>query len=322
MKIWKVTALGTIFIVVMFLWIFVWGLSANQPGSYYNKGNNAVWLGHEWVGEAKSDIEIQALVRRLKEHDIGTVFVHSGPLKENGDIDPTTYRHSIAFVEKVKQLDADIEYQAWIGQLRGKIDLSDAEVRHNISNQCRTLAYLVGFDGIHFDVEPVWDGDLDFIDTIEECRDVIPKEKKISVALAEFIPESFIWFTEKIHTFENYNTEINYQNVAEHADQVVVMAYDTGLAHDWAYEWLVKEQTIWLTDLLDGTELFVGIPAYDEEKVGFDPEVENIGTGLRGIVKGLNNARSNEENFEGVAIYSYWEMDGDEWGTFKDIWIE
>lgn len=322
MKLWKITNLGLLIIILLIVWIFIIGISSNQPGSFFNKDHNAIWIGHQWVGEEKSDREIQELVNNLKDHGIDTVFVHSGPLKADGSIDPGTYRYAVEFIETARSFDSNIQYQAWIGQIRNKIDLSDSEVRHNIANQCMLLGQLIDFDGIHFDIEPVWDGDTDFIITLKECRELLPDEKVISVALAELIPYSVIWFTENIHDFDNYNTEKNYENVALYADQVIVMTYDTSIKSEWIYKWLVKEETIRITSFLDEAEVFIGIPAYEGDVGVFDPEVENIKNGLLGIIMGLNNLRSNEDNFAGVAIYPYWEMDDDEWETYENLWLK
>lgn len=319
-KWWKITSFGTLLVLGLFIWIFVFGISANRAGYFFNKGHNAIWIGHEWVGEAKNSSEIIKLVNDLKTHDIDTVFVHAGPLKGDGSIDPDTYKYAIQFVEEVKKIDKNIQYQAWLGQIRSKIDLADSEVRHNIAKQAMILGQLVGFDGIHFDIEPIWDEDKDFIKVLAETREILPQEKKISVAMADFIPSSLIWLLEKIYTFENYNTEVNYENVAKYADQIVVMTYDAGASSEWLYKWRVQEQTIWLTNLLRGKEVFIGIPAYEGELL--DERIENLENGLLGVIKGLNNFRSDEENFAGVAIYPYWEIDEKEWKVYKELWMK
>lgn len=316
----KIIFIAVIGLAIFLIWYFMIGFSANKHGSFFNKGHNAVWLGHEWVGQSKSEGEIRTLVENLRNHQIDTVFVHAGPLKEDGSIDPKTYEFAFEFIERAGRLDGKIEYQAWLGQVRSKIDLADSVVRHNIAKQAIILAGLTGFDGVHFDIEPVWDDDKDFIELLKETRNSLPADKKISVALAEFIPRSLIWLMENVHEFENFNSEVNYENVAEYADQIVVMAYDTGIDRPWLYRWLVREQTIWLTNLLKDSELFIGIPAYEDEKDSFNPDVENVENGLSGIIAGLNNFRSEEENFGGVAIYPYWEVDANEWGTYEELW--
>ncbi|MCK5347553.1 MAG: hypothetical protein KAR20_29290, partial [Candidatus Heimdallarchaeota archaeon] len=147
-------------------------------------------------------------MNNFKKHEIDTVFVHVGPINKNGSVDPETYKFSLNFVDKAKIFDENIEYQAWLGQIRRKIDLSNDDIRHNISNLCVVLTEIVGFDGIHFDIEPVWDGDRDFIELLAEVREDLKDGKKISVALAELIPQSILWLTEHIYTFENYNSEV------------------------------------------------------------------------------------------------------------------
>lgn len=308
-------------VAIFLIWYYIIGISTNHKGSFFNKGHNAVWIGHEWVGEYKSGAEVAGLVENLQKHNIDTVFVHTGPIREDGSIDSLTYAYAVNFLEKARKIGGGIHYQSWLGQIRNKIDLDERVVRAGIVKQSVVLTQLVGFDGIHFDIEPVWDEDDAFISLLEETRKALPGEKRISVALAEFIPSSFVWLVKNFREMENYNTQVNYRNVAKYADQVVVMVYDTNIRKPWFYRWLVQEQTIWLTDLLDGREVFIGIPAYDKATENFDPQVENVENGLRGITAGLNNIRSEKENFAGVAIYPYWEINEEEWRTFENLWL-
>jgi len=322
---WKITIFGVAFAVIILIWVFVVGFSSNQPGSFFNNSHNAVWIGHEWVGENKTDQEIQELVNNFKKYEIDTVFVHVGPINKKGSVDPETYKFSLNFVDKAKIFDENIEYQAWLGQIRRKIDLSNDDIRHNISNLCVVLTEILGFDGIHFEIEPVWDGDRNFIELLAEVREDLKDGKKISVALAELIPQSILWLTEHIYTFENYNSEVNYLNVAMYADQIVAMVYDLDIDSGWFYRWVVSEQTIRITDLIGDKEVFIAIPAYDDKNKESDVKadnVENIENGLRGIAKGLNNFRSNEDSFAGVAIYSYWEIDEEEWEIYENLWLK
>lgn len=309
-------------VCLLLFWYFFVGIGSNLAGSSFNKAHNAVWLSHDWVGEEKSAAEIQNLVDILTAKQIDTVFLHAGPLKEDGGIDPQTYRYAIDFLEQARRFNPEIRYQAWLGQLRNKLDLEDAEVRKNVLNQVVVLTKLVGFDGIHFDIEPVWDYDQGFVLLLEQSQKAMSGSKKISVALAEFIPGSVLWFFEKIHQFELYNSETNFLNVEKYADQIVVMAYDTSIRRDWLYRWLVSEQVVWVSRLIKNKEFFIGLPAYDKPTKAFDPQVENLENGLRGAIRGLNNLRSNEASFAGVAIYPYWLIDEEEWQVYDDLWLK
>ena len=331
---WVVSGAVFLFFGLMIVRIFFVGLTTDETGGFYNKSHNAVWIAHEWAEEAKSDREIQDLVIKLESHDIDTIYLHVGPLKSDGRIDEETYGATLNFVEKVKRFKNEMYVYAWIGQLRGKINLENPDIRKNISNMGMIFTKMIGMDGIHLDIEPVWDGDVDFISLLAELREVLDtgsglgsEEKFLSVALAEFIPSSFIWWVENAVNFKNYNTEVNYLNVAQYADQIVDMVYDTGIDEGWLYQWFVKEQVIWVTDLLDekdptDTEFLIGVPAYEDVKEGFNPEVENIGAALVGLINGLNDIRSNEDKFTGVAIYAEWEVDENEWGIYDGLWLK
>lgn len=329
---WVAGVLVAILASMIFVWVFFVGVSTGKTGSFFNKGENAVWIAHEWAGEKKSDTEIRGLVSRLSAHGISTIFLHVGPLDEYGFINSEIYKETVGFAEKVRAFSPDMKILAWMGQVRGKLDLSSETVRHNILNMCSIFTDMIGMDGVHYDIEPVWDNDEDFIKLLEETRaqfdkkadrlgDAAPTSRSVlSVALAEFIPSSFIWWTSNVADYQNYNTEKIYSNAAKYADQIVDMVYDTGMDRGYVYRWFMKEQVIWVGDLLGGeVEFLIGVPAYEEGE-GHNPAVENVENALLGVLKGLNDIRSDESAFTGVAVYPEWEMSDEEWGVYDVLW--
>lgn len=325
LKWWIVGLVAGVLGLLVFLWYFVIGIQAGYDGLHYNKQLDAIWLGHEWVDQKKSDAEILALAQKLANHNINTIFVHIGPIEENGKISSDKFPEVMNFVEKMHSYLPEEKILAWMGQLRNKINLGDPGVRRGIVSMATLFVDVVGMDGVHYDIEPVWDEDQDFIQLLAETKDKIGagEGKILSVALAEFIPSSFVWWTQNILDLKNYNTETNYLNVAEHANQIVDMVYDTGIDSSWAYRWFIKEQIVWVTSLMKdrgGVEFLIGIPAYDEKNDFFDPKVENIENALSGIINGLNDIRSEDEYFHGIAIYPEWEMSQEEWSVFDALW--
>lgn len=318
---WVAGVLIAVLFAMIFVWVFFVGVTTGKAGEFFNKGKNAIWIAHEWASEKKSDAEVRGLISKLSAHGISTIFLHVGPLDEYGFINSEIYKETVGFVEKVRRIDPDMKILAWMGQVRGKLDLSSGTVRHNILNMCSIFTDMIGMDGVHYDIEPVWDNDGDFIKLLEETRAQFEGGGKIlSVALAEFIPSSFIWWTENVIDYKNYNTEKNYSNVAKYADQIVDMVYDTGMDRGYVYRWFMKEQVIWVGDLLGGeVEFLIGVPAYEEGE-GHNPAVENVKNALLGILKGLNDIRSDESAFTGVAIYPEWEMGEEEWGVYDALW--
>lgn len=306
----------------LFLGIFYFvGIPKFWNNFEYNKGDNAVWVGHEWIGERKTTSQIKAFIETLRNHGISNVFLHVGPILEDGKIEQKSYIYSSYFLRQAKRINPDIKYQAWLGQVRGKIDLNNDEVRKNVANQCQILGRLIGFDGIHFDIEPVSDDDAGFINLLKECKDNMPAGKVLSVALPDIIPESFLWYTSKIMKFDNVNSEVNYRNVAKYADQIVVMLYDTKLNSSFLYRKFVAEEVDRITSLFDDRKIYFGIPAYEKGGEKFDPKVENVRNGILGVIMGLDNLRSNFESFAGIAIYPYWEISEDEWKSFDELWL-
>ena len=53
----------------------------------HTMGDDALWLGHAWVDGRHGQADLNALVARLKTTGIRDLFVHSGPLSDNGSLD-------------------------------------------------------------------------------------------------------------------------------------------------------------------------------------------------------------------------------------------
>jgi len=299
----------------------MFGPQTNHEGAYFNKNENAIWIEHSWVSEARSFQEIEQFVTFLSSKGMKNIFMHVGPLDSDGTIPDYRYAEAQNFLDIAHRITKRMNFQAWVGQIRSKIDLDDPMIRKNIAVTSRKLTNVTGFDGIHFDIEPVGDGDEGFILLLEDVRYEIPEDKLISVALSELIPRSVVALLSPFWELQNYNSEKYYKQVAKFADQVVAMTYDTSIDDEWLYRFLVRHQVIATTRALRDTEVFVGIPTYADEKDSFNPEVENIKTGLQGITDGLNNLRSNRKSFAGVSLYSNWETDETEWGIYDELWM-
>jgi hypothetical protein len=88
--------------------------ATNFSGSHFNRGENAVWLGVEWVNEPHEAHEIFTLANDLARHQIRYVFVYASYLKPDGQFNPT-YAYAAEFVSGLKRVNPDIHIQAWIG---------------------------------------------------------------------------------------------------------------------------------------------------------------------------------------------------------------
>lgn len=332
-KRWKlVLTLLILFLVGFIGWYFVFGFKSDYPGSHFNKGTNAIWLDHKWVNVGVPEEQINKLVKDLQEKQIKYVFLHVGPLEGTGTIPSDRFAGARDFLYTARKADSSIVYQAWVGQLRNKIDLSKGWIRQNVADISYHLVHEVGFDGIHLNIEPTFDGDSEFIFLVKDIRERIGTVPLFSLAIGELIPKKVTGFLSYFSDEEEqvfgyrldkpYNTTEFYQNLAKYVDQFAVMAYDTSIKDEALYQWFVEQQVIYVTRAVPDRQVFIGIPTYADVRDNFDPLVENMASGLKGVVRGLNNFRSKKDAFVGVAIYSYWETDEKEWLQYKDLWLK
>lgn len=326
-----VVVLAIIFLTAFLSWYFVFGFKTDYPGSHFNLGTNAVWLDHKWVNPDVSEEQIAKLVKDLQEKQIKYVFLHVGPLESSGTIPPDRFAGARNFLYTARKIDSSIVYEAWIGQLRSKIDLSKGWIRKNVADAAYNLVHDIGFDGIHLNIEPTYDGDSEFIFLTKDIRERIGTVPLFSVAIGELIPQKVTSFLKYFKNKEEevfgyrldkpYNTAEFYKDLAKYVDQFAVMAYDTSIKDESLYQWFVEQQVIYVTRAVPDRQVFIGIPTYQDVRDNFDPLIENMSTGLKGVIRGLNNFRSKKEAFVGVAIYSYWETDEKEWLSYKDLWL-
>ncbi|MBI5152467.1 hypothetical protein HZA39_02945 [Candidatus Peregrinibacteria bacterium] len=308
----------TIFIIIFPIWYFAMGPSESLPGAAYNKAENAIWLEHEWVEKNRTTAQIGALVSNFGAHKIKYVFVHSGPIEPDGTIPPQRYSRAVEFLKTARMYGDKIQYLAWIGQVRSKLNLAEPEVRFRLVKTSRILAEEIGFDGIHYDIEPIYEKDSDIEALLESTKTAIGNAKILSVAVNEMMPDLSRRIFKLWAKTAAPLTEETFVNIARHVDQIAVMTYENSLHSPWLYRYFLKNEIIWLTRAIDEPKILIGIPTYEK---GIDPNAENIENGLAGIIAGLQNTRSNKESFLGVAIYLNKETSKEEWGTYDKLWI-
>ncbi len=316
----------TIMLSVLLLiagWYFLIGPHGDLKGPDFNLESNALWVKHAWVGNEQDTSVVEDLALKLAKYDIQYVYVHTGPFDSDGTIPEERYKFAQEFLEILTSKNPDIVPLAWLGQLRSELDIDDPEIRTNITQTCEDMM-AIGYAGIHYDIEPVPHDDTGFLALLSETRETLGEETFISVATDEWQPTLISDMVGVIleQEIESYWETEYFQETAEIVDQIAVMTYDTSLSDSEHYIWLVEQQIIYLTQALAPfeVELLIGIPTYEDDKESFDPEVENMETGLEGVIQGLNNKRTTVDTFTGVAIYANWETDESEWKIYEQLW--
>ena len=299
-----------------------------QPGLVIKDGRhdrhaNGIWIGHGWLGGDQWFIEnhktnqfarfrdpkrIEELAQKLRTHHITDVYPHLCPTEFDGSLPPIDAEQ----VERFLDIMHAFRVMPWIGGPNG------TNVRYNNpkwrTKFCKSIESLLNahprFAGIHLNIEPLTSGDKDFLLLLEEIRLLKPKGKVLSIAA---YPPPTRWHPYRdVHWDEEY-----FKAVAQEADQIAVMMYDTGLRVPKLYQKLMSDWTQQVLAWSENKPVLLGLPTYDDADVDYhNPKVENLENALLGIHRGLSR-QPLRTDYQGVAIYCEWETDEPKWEYFR-----
>jgi hypothetical protein len=293
---------------------------------------NAVWLGTEYTYEDHTDDEINALVGKLRDQQIGTIYAYVTYLQFNG-----TWRNEDKF-DKVEAFAKQFHEAYPEAQLLGLIGvptedaanpprLSDVNLQQQVAELSKRVVDEFGYEGIFIDAEPVWDGDQNFLALLRAIRATVGIDVAISAAIPpDWSPSnSSIPLPPLIEPGTEWKKEYK-QSVALLVDHLAVMAYQSSLTSTADYaQWVsyqVKTYALAVAELDTKTDLFIGIPTFDAEPPGHDPAVENINSAVEGVRLGLEQAGDAARYVTGLAIYADWTTDDTEWSDFHSAWVQ
>jgi hypothetical protein len=322
LKIGKAWKIWTLVLLAMAIALFVAALHIHPKSQHsFDSASNGIWVGHRWYtgrevrsGDLVPAFEIDVLVRRLRSAGIRYVYVHTGPLLADGSIadsaDPFFSELRGAYPEGV--------FLAWLGARIEKVRLGEEDWRRAVVGVVERLAD-EGFDGVHFDLEPLRDGHPGYLELLSEVRNQMGADWTISQATPRTTPFGLPFGLLR----RNFWAGPFYRATMDIADQTVLMAYDTNLPLRVAYVAFVRDQTRRLTKWSCAAkkhEILIGIPAYHDVPEYSDPSVENIGNAALGVRSALESFPEKPECFRGVSIYANWVTDADEWLQFDRFW--
>jgi hypothetical protein len=290
----------------------------------FNQNRNAVWLEHRWLEKEQPPAEMEELLASLAHHGVLYVFPHLSPFNAAGRLPPHSREQMRTFLATAHRVAPEMKVLPWVGGVRvgykrmrpGSIDLTDLGQRQRIVAECRGLVD-EGFHGIHVNVEPVDDGNVDFLSLLRALRTSVGPDRILSVSatrpgpIAPPLLRNFFW------------TREYYARLATVADQLVVMAYDTALPTPSLYRRYVAYAATSATSEIVRSQgrarVLMGVPTYDEGTFMHRLSVETPENSLLGIVQGLRGLGGGG-TFEGVALYAEWTTDAADWAVYERIW--
>jgi hypothetical protein len=289
----------------------------------FNHDRNAVWLEHRWLERRQPEQDVEALLTRLRARGVGYVYPHVIPFDAAGKLPPHDREQMRAFLAAARRVAPDLRVLPWIGGLRkgykrqrpGTVELGDLTQRQRMVAEARGLVD-EGFDGVHLNVEPVDDGNDEYLALLRALRTAVGG-RVLSVAAIRPAPvglpraPNFAWSPDY------------YGRVAGIVDQIVIMAYDTALPTASLYRRYVRWATRSVAGALDASgsdaRVLMGVPTYEPFGFMHRRGVETPENALAGVVAGLRGLGAGG-TFEGVALYAEWTTDEAEWAAYERRW--
>ncbi|MFJ6899205.1 hypothetical protein [Streptomyces hokutonensis] len=325
------TALALVLLLVLPTLAAEIALRVNYAGDpvdgTHTRNRDAIWLGHAWVDGRKSDADVTALARRLKGTGIRDLYVHSGPLEHDGTLPEADYPRAGRLIESVHRVLPGVRVQAWLGDKLATespdgLRLQRAATRTAIVASTRQILD-AGFEGAHFDLEPLHSGDRDYLDLLDRLHDVTEsRNAQLSVAAHQIDPlPAFHSFWGTVTNHPKWWSQAYFGQVARRVDQIAVMSYDTMQPLQSLYGGYVAQQTSLALEVTpDSTDLLMGLPFYHENRFGHRGSAETVPAAVRGVRLGLSRTDADRANF-GVALYVDFAATEADWTAYREGWV-
>jgi hypothetical protein len=290
----------------------------------FNHDRNAVWLEHRWLERPQPLPEMEALFAKLDRRGIAYAYPHLIPFDATGQLPPHDREQLRAFLATARRVAPELKLLPWIGGLRrgykrqrpGTLELADLSQRQQMVAEARGLVD-EGFAGVHLNVEPVDDGNDDFLALLRALRTAVGDDRVLSLAAIRPAPlglpraPNFAWSPDY------------YARVAAIVDQIVIMAYDTALPTASLYRRYVRWAARSVAGALDASgsdaRVLMGVPTYEPYGFMHRRGVETPENAIVGVVAGLRGLGAGG-TFEGVALYAEWTTDESEWLAYERHW--
>jgi hypothetical protein len=294
----------------------------------YTRNKDAIWLGHAWIDGRRTDADVTALAHRLRTGTgIRDLYVHAGPLEHDGTLPESAYPKARRFITAMHRAAPGIRVQAWLGDVLATEGPTGMRLERPatraavVASTRRILA--AGFDGAHFDLEPLHSGDRDYLTLLDSLRSVTrAHHAQLSVAAHQIDPlPGFHSFWGTVAGHPKWWSQRFFGQVARRVDQIAVMSYDTMQPLQSLYGGYVAQQTSLALEVTPrSTDLLMGLPFYHENRFGHWNHAETVPAAVRGVRLGLSRTDARRANF-GVALYVDFAAKKADWTAYEKDWV-
>jgi hypothetical protein len=307
--------------------LFAWGYIPAAAQQTCRLAQNAAWLSVDWTSRPFSDEQISNLAAEAQRRKLTYLYPFTAYLQQDGSFSAPEAQ-SANFVKKYKQANPETRLLAWIGVpllnthsygVQGWVDLTQPAIRRQITTYAARLIKDTGFDGIHIDVETIWNDDQAFLTLLEELRAAIGPQALLSLATPHWTPpplDRLPWIS-TLRWSGAY-----YRAVAQRADQLVLMGYDSWIPDESLYRLWLREQVRGIDLAVRGTQaqFIVGISVSRELSRSHIARVETLEAGLAGTCAAVQNQANPVGQPAGAALYASWAATDADWQLW-DAWV-
>ncbi|GAB2990180.1 membrane protein [Amycolatopsis acidiphila] len=304
--------------VAVWLWAEGMGTAAPDTGAGAADG---LWLGHAWVDGRRDQSDVDTLAARVRSTGNHDLFVHTGPLADDGSLDPALRPDARWLTTALHLALPGVRVQSWLGDTVGRdgLDPADPATRDRIVTSAREVLD-DGFDGVHLDLEPLADGTAGFLTLLSSVHELtLARHAVLSVAAHQLEPLPGLlgparWLLGKPHFWSTgYLRE-----VATRVDEVAIMAYDTGVPLETAYTGYVHVQTeLALEAVPPRVTLLIGLPAYHTDEPGHT-DAETVAAAVKGVRMALGGLTTRPF---GVSMYADFSATPEDWHAYLTGWV-
>ncbi|WP_394297844.1 hypothetical protein [Streptomyces globisporus] len=291
------------------------------------RGKDAFWIGHAWVDGRKKDADLAALAARLKDSGIRDLYVHAGPLEHDGTLPAAKYPRAGWLIDGVHRAMPGIRVQAWLGDVLATegpvgLRLEDAGSRRAVVGSARQILD-AGFDGVHFDLEPLHSDDRDYLSLLDDLGE-LTRARKVPLSVAAHQIDPLPGAHTALGTVsgsEKWWSQEFFGEVARRVDQIAVMSYDTWMPLESLYGGYVAQQTALALEVTpETTDLLVGLPFFHEDDLGHHENAETVAAAVKGARLGLGRTDPDRERF-GLALYVDFAAREEDWAAYRAGWL-
>lgn len=286
-----------------------------------SSGHDAYWLGHAWVDGRKTQADVDALADQLEGTGIRDLYIHAGPYADDGTLDPALRPQAPWLLTALKAALPEVRVQAWLGNIlaEDRMSLASPQTQERVLDGVDSIL-AEGWDGVHYDFEPALNDDRDFIELITATHARTQAAGALfSVATPKLHPVQAVrlpvdWLPMQALWSQEYLRE-----VTAHVDQVAIMAYDTFLPSEKAYQGYIRRQTELALDAVPAeVDLLIGAPAYHDQKLYRWDGAETMAANIAGVQQALTGI--TRDRAIGVALYVDFDATLKDWTSYRDDW--